>query len=398
MNKPIKLTFNTVDQSDKEALCNFIMTNDQWSKGPETIGFEGEFSKYLGAKNSVFCNSGSSAILLMLQTLLVSKQLKNKKVVLSACSWSTDLSSIMQLGLEPILCDVNDKDLSVSLSELENIFIQEKPACLLLVSALGLVPQMDAIVELTSKYGVVLIEDVCESLASSFDGKKLGTFGLMSCFSFFYSHHFTTIEGGMVCVNENKGYDDEEVYQTLLSVRSHGWTRDNSDEYKKKMKTKWNTDDFNEMYTFYNSGFNLRSTDLQAFLGRRQLKKVDDMCKVRYENYLIYKKNLKTKWLPVEYENTFTSNFCFPIIHERRDEIVKDLVANNIECRPLIAGNLGVHPYYVDVYGRLDLPNASLIHQMGLYLPNNHNISEEEIIRICDIINKYCDEDQSKES
>ncbi len=389
--KPINLTFNTIDQEDKEALCNFIMTNDQWSKGPETVAFEKEFSEFLGAKNSVFCNSGSSAILLMLYTLMMGKKMKNKKVVLSACSWSTDLSSIIQLGLEPILCDVNDKDLSVSLSELENIFIKESPSVLLLVSALGLVPKMDDIVALCNKYGIILLEDVCESFNSSFDGKKLGTFGVMSCFSFFYSHHFTTIEGGMISVNENKGEDSEELYQILLSLRSHGWTRDNSNDFKKRMKTKWNTDDFNEMYTFYYPGFNLRSTDLQAFIGRRQLKKIDEMCKIRYKNYLLYKEKLNTPWLPSEHENTFTSNFCFPVLHERRDEIIKDLIDNNIQCRPLIAGNLGVHPVHIERYGRVELPNSDYIHKFGFYLPNNHSITEEDITLICSIINKYCE-------
>jgi len=391
--EPINLTFNTIDHQDKEALCDFLMTNDQWSKGPETVAFEKEFSEFLGSKNSVFCNSGSSAILLMLYTLIIGKKMKNNKVVLSACSWSTDLSSIIQLGLEPILCDVNDKDLSVSLVELEKIFIQESPSVLLLVSALGLVPKMDEVVELCKKYGVLLLEDVCESLNSSFNNKKLGTFGIMSCFSFFYSHHFTTIEGGMVCVNENIGENEEELYQILLSLRSHGWTRDNSESYKQQMKNKWNTDSFNDMYTFYYPGFNLRSTDLQAFIGRRQLKKADKMCEVRYKNYLLYKKYLKTEWLPQEHDNTFTSNFCFPILHEKRDEIVEALLKNNIQCRPLIAGNLGVHPVYIERYGRTDsniMSNADYIHKYGLYIPNNHSLTEDQIIFICSIINEFC--------
>jgi len=389
--KPINLIFDTIDKDDLEAISSWILTNPQLTKGPQTIEFEKEFAQYIGKKHAVFCNSGSSAILLMLYALIAGKKMKNKKVVVPSCSWATDLSSVIHLGLEPVLVDVNSFTLSVSIPELELIFKNENPSVLLLVSLLGIPPhKLDEIVTLCKKYGVILLGDHCESLGSSFDGEKLGCHELMACYSFYYSHTISTIEGGMIVT------DDQELYEILKSIRSHGWTRDNSEEFKTKLKEQWSTTEFDSLYTFYYPGFNLRSTDIQAFIGRRQLKKLDHICKKRSDNYHLYKSLLKTDWLPKEPENSFVANFCFPIIHENRNEIVKELIENNIQCRPLVAGNLGIHPVYIERYGRKEFLNASKIHEHGFYVPNNDTMSEDDIKLICSIINKYCTSDDTE--
>ena len=245
--------------------------------------FEKKWSKWLGRKYSVFCNSGSSANLLMLSALQQGEYLKNNKVVVPSVAWATDLSPVIQLGLEPLLCDSNMKDLSVDLEHLERIFQEESPSVLMFVSVLGLVPDMNKIVELCFEYDVILLEDTCESMGCEYKERKLGTFGKMSSFSTFFGHHISTIEGGIIST------DDKDLYELLVSIRSHGWDRDLSKETQNKLQKEWGVSEFNALYTFYYSGFNMRSTDLQAYIGLTQIDRLDDWGKKREDNYHLYR-------------------------------------------------------------------------------------------------------------
>ena len=386
--KKINLVGDTIDKKDIDQLIEWLKTYPRLTKGEITTQFEIEWSKWLGRKHSVFVNSGSSANLLMLYALIVSKRLKNKKIVIPALSWATDLAPVIQLGLEPILADCNLDNLAVDVGELRKVFFKEKPAALLLVSVLGLSPHMKEIIDLCKEHGVILIEDNCESLGTEYYGQKLGTFGDMSSFSLYFGHHISTIEGGMIST------DDDELYDILKMARSHGWDRDLDIEKQKQLREKWGIDEFSALYTFYIPGFNLRSTDLQAFLGLGQLKKLDSIIKKRNENYKRYIKNLEGKtWIPRnsdytmhDSESLFISNFCMPIIDKRKDAIVKNLQKNDIETRPLICGSAGTQPFYVEKYGRLEQINVREIDKYGLYVPNHPDLTNEEIDFICDII------------
>ena len=213
----INLVNDTINKKDIDRLIGWLKTYPRLTKGPVTKQVEDKWSKWIGRKYSVFCNSGSSANLLMLLALMEMGRLnKDDSVVVPALAWATDLSPVMQLGLNPIICDVNLEDLSVDLHQLEQIFINDRPKALMLVSVLGLVPKMDKIVNLCEKHGVILLEDTCESMGSKFEDKNLGTFGCMSSFSTYFGHHISTIEGGFIST------DDKEVYDVLVAVRSHG--------------------------------------------------------------------------------------------------------------------------------------------------------------------------------
>ena len=377
----IKLVGDTIDNKDINNLIEWLKTYPRLTKGPLTLDLEQKWSNWLGINNSVFCNSGSSANLLMLWALVESRRIsKNSKVVVPSAAWATDLSPVIQLGMNPILCDINLNDLSVDLNHLEDIFKETKPEVLLLVSVLGLVPDMEKITELCKKYNVILLEDTCESMGSEYKGKKLGTFGLMSSFSTYFGHHISTIEGGFVSTN------DKELYEVLKSIRSHGWDRDSSPEYSKKLRNNWKTSDFDALYTFYHSGFNLRSTDLQAFIGLGQIDKLDNICKRRNENFNIYQQEL-LNLSPNIIERGFISNFAYPVISENRDLIVKALQKENIEVRPMICGSMGKQPFYVKEYGKKELPNASIIDKNGFYIPNHPGLDKESILKITNIIN-----------
>jgi CDP-6-deoxy-D-xylo-4-hexulose-3-dehydrase len=255
---------------------------------------------------------------------------------------------------------------------------------MILVSVLGLSPNMNEITKLCEKYDVILLEDNCESQGTKFNEKKLGNFGVMSSFSTYYGHTMSTIEGGLITTN------DEEIYNTLVMLRSHGWSRDLSLDNINKLNEEWNIDEFNSLYTFFEPGFNLRSTDLQAFIGLRQLEKVDRFIEQRNINFKKYEKHLKSKiWFVEEIQNSFTSSFCIPIITksvENKKNLVLKLTQNNIECRPLISGSMGNQPFYKKRYGVLKLQNSELIDNCGIYVPNHPELTDMDINLICNII------------
>ena len=378
----IKLVNDTINTKDIDSLIEWLKTYPRLTKGALTVQLEKKWSKWIGTAHSIFCNSGSSANLLMLWALVESGRIgRDAKIVVPSVAWATDLAPVIQLGMTPILCDSNMTDLSVDLKHLETIFKDTKPDVLLLVSVLGLVPDMNKIVELCEQYGVILLEDTCESMGSKFKDKKLGTFGLMSSFSTYFGHHISTIEGGFVST------DDEELYEVLKSIRSHGWDRDSSPQYSKQLRDEWNTSNFNALYTFYHSGFNLRSTDLQAFIGLGQLDKLDQICTRRNENFQMYQREIGYLQPDIHTHSAdFISNFAYPVIHENRDMIVRRLQDANIEVRPMICGSMGTQPFYVKQYGRLELPNVSHIDKFGFYVPNHPGLSKDDILKITSII------------
>jgi len=383
----IKLVSDTIDKEDIKALTEWLQQNPipKLTKGDLTKELEQKWAAKIGTNFSVFVNSGSSAILLLLAALKERGDFKkNKKIVVSSLSWLTDVSSPMQLGLKPIFVDCNLRDLSVDLEQLEKIFKKEKPAALLLVHVLGFVPKMDEIIKLCNKYKVLILEDVCESLGSKYKGQNLGTSNstVGSVYSTYYGHHISTVEGGFITCN------DPELYYLLLALRSHGWDRDLPTEVQTQWRSKYNLTEFDSLYTFYYPGFNFRSTDIQAFLGLRQIEKIDIFSKKREENFRIYQKNLINNKLNLQTnKEDFISNFAYPVVAYRRNEIVEALKEAEIEIRPLIAGSLAEKPFWKG--DKPKMPNCKMINEYGFYLPNHQSLTEQDILTICNLVNKF---------
>jgi CDP-6-deoxy-D-xylo-4-hexulose-3-dehydrase len=381
-NLNIPLARDTISKSNLNNLIDWLQTNPILTKNKLTIEFENKWSQYLGCKYSVYVNSGSSANLAMIYALIQSHKLKNNKIILPAVSWTTTVTPAIQFGMKPILCECDKETLGIDIEHLEQLFKEHTPAVLMLVHVLAFPCKMDEILYLCKKYDVILLEDSCESIDSTYKGVKTGNFGLMSTFSFYYGHHMSTIEGGMICTN------DEDMYRLLISLRSHGWDRDLDSEYQKKLRQENNVTDFRALYTFYYPGFNLRSTDLQAFLGIEQLKTMHEFSLIRNRNFKIYQTKIKNNfWKITDFDFCFYSNFSYPIITPKIKELVEELKKYNVESRPLICGSIGKQPYWVNLYGELNLNFANTVHDHGLYLPNNHLMSEEEISQLCDIVN-----------
>ena len=382
----IKLVSDTIDKNDINHLVEWLSQDEipRLTKGELTLELEKKWAEKIGTKYSVFVNSGSSSILLTLAALLESGKLKNKKIVVPGLSWATDVSSPMLLGYETFLCDCNLDDLSCDLTHLEQIFKEQNPSVLILVSPLGLVPKMDKVKELCDNYGVLLLEDVCESMGSKYKGNYLGSFGFASFYSMYFGHHLSTIEGGFINTN------DEDFYHLLLMMRSHGWDRDLPKEAQEKIREKYKSTNFTSLYNFYVPGMNLRSTDLQAFIGLRAIEKLDNYSLIRSNNFTKYKSLLRNNDLPLlSREGDFVSSFAIPIVNKNRYLIVEELSNNGIEVRPLIAGNMANKPMWFLKYGKVSLNNCEIIDEYGFYVPNHQDLKNEDIKKITDIINKY---------
>ena len=197
-------------------------------------------------------------------------------------------------------------------------------------------------------------------------------------------HHISTIEGGFIAT------DDLELYELLVAMRSHGWSRDLSVDTQLKLQAEWNVSEFDSLYTFYYSGYNFRSTDLQAYIGLSQIDKLEKWGSIRARNFELYQKLIENDyWKPDIDLNDFISNFAYPIIHPDRDLIVDELKNNKVEVRPMICGSMGTQPFYAKKYGKLYLDNVTEVDTFGFYVPNHPKLTEDEIKFICNIVNRY---------
>lgn len=378
------LARETINNEDIDALCDWLKTYPRLTKGALTLEFEEKWAKFIGTKYSVFCNSGSSANHLMVYAAMQAKKLRNKKIVVPSIGWVTSISPAIQFGLKPIMVGADPFTFGIDLDELEEICKKEKPAVVLYVQVLGVPHHKEKLLELQKKFKFLLLEDACAALGARYsDGTMVGNVGDMSSFSFYFGHQLSTIEGGMVNTNS------KELYNMLLMLRSHGWGKDLDQESYDKLIKDNNVDDFHKPFTFFVPGFNLRGTDLQAFIGIRQVDKAEWISKRRNENHLRYGENLKGV---LEFQN-WGSNMPVSISFgalakstEHRKQIVERLVANGIECRLFSAGNLGLHLFWTKLYGEFHNTVSDKVHSCGFFIPNSPDLTLEDVDFICNVI------------
>lgn len=389
MIKLIKSTFYKEEETKKK-LSKFIRHSSQLSIGSECLKFEKNFSRYQERKRCMFVNSGSSANLALLQALLnLGKVKKGNYVGFSAVTWSTNVMPIIQLGLSPIPIDVELNTLNVSSKKLIEKLNKYPLKMLFLTNLLGFCDDIDEIKKICDKKKIILIEDNCESLGTIYKGKKLGNFGLASTFSFYVGHHMSTIEGGAICTNDN------QLDIMLQLVRSHGWDRNLTEEKQLKMRIEHNVNStFYSRYTFYDLGYNLRTTEINGFIGNLQLSFIDEIVKKRRDNFMkmaipIYART--DKYYPIKFDHIdFLSNFAVPVIcksKEIRDELVEKC-KDKVEIRPVVGGDMVMQPFFRKYIPNADSfinPNAKLIHEQGLYFGNNPELTEQEMRQIINI-------------
>jgi len=382
MKKRYLLADHTIDKNDIEDLIGWLKTDPWLTQGALVHKFERSWAKWLGTKYATFVNSGSSANLLMYYALLLSGRLRNKKVIVPAVSWSTTVAPSIQLGFNPIMCEADWTTFGLDTNYLEKLLKKHTPGTVVIVHVLGVPNYMDSLLELKKRYKFVLLEDSCAATGSRYKGKLVGTFGEMSTFSFFYGHHLSTIEGGMICTN------DERLHDILVQIRAHGWAKDLEPDKEERQARERRVLEFNRPFTFYNPGFNVRSTELNARIGLSQMKKIEHVVKRRIENQGIYESRFGQAGLHfAKNEKGITCSISFAALAKspgHRDKIARALRKNRIETRPLGGGNMSRQPFWEDRYGKTDFPIADRIHRTSFQLPNHPCLSPEDIHYICD--------------
>jgi CDP-6-deoxy-D-xylo-4-hexulose-3-dehydrase len=375
------LAESTIDETDLKHLIDWLGTNPWLTQGPLVREFERRWAAWLGVEHAAFVNSGSSANLLMYYAPLVSGRLRNRKVVVPAVSWATSVAPAIQLGFEPIMCEAEPRTFGLDPDHLESLLRAHDPAAVVIVHVLGVPNDMGALLALRDRYGFLLLEDACASTGSRYDGRLVGTFGDLSTFSFYFGHHISTIEGGMVCTS------DEALHDVLLHVRSHGWPKDLEPEKEARQARARGVLDFNRRFTFYYPGFNVRSTDLNARLGLGQLDKIDWVVRRRIENHARYQAAFRSAsdFRIQDNERATISSISFAALAasvEHRERVAEALHAAGIETRPLGGGNMSRQPYWADRFGETSFPVADRIHAASFQLPNHPHLTLGDVDHI----------------
>lgn len=370
-----------------------VVNSGQYTMGSRTLEFETQFANWVGRKHAVMVNSGSSANLLAVAALKysdygVSKSNQNPEVIVPAVSWITTYSPLEQLGFKIVLVDIDIETYNLDLSMVENA-ITEFTVGIFGVNLLGNSLDWQKLGELAKKYNLWLLEDNCESMGSKYGGKLTGANGLASTFSFFYSHHICTMEGGMVVT------DDDHLSQVLRSMRAHGWSREfpiDENFLGNERSTAWE-----ENFRFYLPGFNLRPLEISAAIGTVQLPKINSIVRQRRINASFLQeevKRLNLNW-KLQIELGESSWFTFGFVHSDleadgslRHKLVKALEANSFQSRPIVAGNISRHPVAKRMNMRTsgNLINADHLHHNGLMIGNHHFDIREPLEKFLEIL------------
>jgi CDP-6-deoxy-D-xylo-4-hexulose-3-dehydrase len=349
--------------------------------GQEVSDFEQQFADWVGGRYSVMVNSGSSANLAMISALTFRKQdpiRHGDEVIVPAVSWSTTYSPLQQHGLQVKFVDIDPETLNMDLTKLETA-ITERTKIIFAVNLLGNPNNFDEIKRIIRHRNIILLEDNCESLGAVFNGRQAGTHGLMGSYSLFFSHHISTMEGGVVVT------DDEELYHILLCLRAHGWTRDLP---KRNLVCSEKRDDpFEESFRFVLPGYNLRPLEMSGAIGKEQLKKLDEIISIRRKNAAYFLELFgRHDWLGHQREIGISSWFGFSLVLKdgapiTRRELTNKLSANGIDVRPIVAGNFvkneALKWFKYDVAD--DLINSDRIDRNGLFVGNHHYSLRDEI-------------------
>lgn len=383
----IPLMINNILPEDKEVLINFLRKSDRLTNGPMVQEFEHAWSDWLGVKHTVFVNSGASANYI---TMAVLRDLYGVgEVIVPPIAWSSDISSVFAAGHTPVFADVSLDNLAMAEDEILS-HITGKTRAVFLTHVLGFNGLSESLLQELEKRNIPLIEDVCESHGASLNGRKCGTFGLASNFSFYYAHHMSTIEGGVICTN------DDRFYQYCRLYRSHGMIRESTDEnFLREVCEKF--PELRPEFLFLVPGFNMRSTELNAVLGLSQLKRLDANNQRRAENFKLFLDNLDSAKYYTDFNLAGAVNYAFVTLLREADSkafgrLTEALREAKVEFRRGTAGggNLARQPFVrerMPDFNPATLKNADFIHSYGLYTGNYPDLDRGKILGLCELLN-----------
>jgi len=385
---PWPLMRNNISRGDLDAVIRFLEQDDPiLTQSAQVAAFEHEWAGWLGVKHCVFVNSGSSANLITMAALRESAGAG--EIIVPTLTWVSDIASVLQCGFEPVFVDIDPQTLGMDLDQVIDS-ITPRTKGIFLTHILGYNALSDAFLAEISRRGIPLIEDVCESHGATHRGRRLGSFGLMSNFSFYYAHHLSTIEGGMVCT------DDADLFEMLRMFRSHGMVRESTsaavkDAYRERHA------DLNPDFIFAFPSYNVRSTEINAVIGRHQLPRLDANNEIRSRNLDIFLDGLDSNRYRTDFRREGSSNYAFTLVLREPDEALRARVettlrGERIEFRRGTSGggNQLRQPYlrklYGDAYARF--PKIDHVHFFGYYIGNYPDLEASRVQGLCDLLNR----------
>ncbi|HLJ96506.1 MAG TPA: DegT/DnrJ/EryC1/StrS aminotransferase family protein [Gemmataceae bacterium] len=380
---------NNIAREDLDAVCALLSEEDPvLTQSRHVRAFEEEWSDWLGVKYSVFVNSGSSANLLTLAAL---KELHGAggEVVVPTITWVSDIAAVLHCGFEPVFVDIDPATLGMD-NEQALARLNSRTRAVFLTHVLGFNALTPRLLDELGRRRIPLLEDVCESHGATFHGRKLGSIGLLSNFSFYYAHHLSTIEGGMVCTN------DADMYEAVRMLRSHGLVRE-LDSASRKKEYADEYADLNPEFTFAYPGYNVRGTEINAIIGRSQLPRLDENIQRRTDNLLLFLENLDETVYQTEFATEGSSNYALTLIFKDPNpalarRVMAALKNYGVEFRRGTAGggNQLRQPYLRRLFGPHEykkFPRADHVHFYGFYIGNYPTLEREKILRLCDLLN-----------
>jgi CDP-6-deoxy-D-xylo-4-hexulose-3-dehydrase len=380
---------NNIAREDLDALIEHLKQDDPiLTNGPNVRAFEQEWNEWLGTRYSVLVNSGASANLLTLAILKL-RHPEGGEVIVPPLTWVSDIASVLQNGFNPVFVDIDPATLAMDPSQVLAA-LTDRTRAVFITHVQGFDGLTDELLKQLELADVPLIEDVCESHGATHNGRKLGTFGWISNFSFYYAHHMTTIEGGMIST------DDPQVYEAARMLRSHGMVREASDASVKSAYVERHPD-LNPDFIFAHAAYNVRNTELGGILGRRQLRRLDANVGFRTRNLLRFLSRINPDKFRTDFKIEGSSNYAFNLVIREPDfdyseRLMAALRKAGIEFRRGSAGggNQVRQPYLRSVVPadhHKQFPETDHIHFFGFYIGNFPDLSVEEVDEICDIIN-----------
>jgi len=383
----LPLMNDNIDKEDVNSVINFLSSDNipKLTNGPKVVEFENAWGKWLGTQYNLFVNSGASANELTM--LALAHIVGEGEIIVPPLTWISDISSVLFAGHKLVFVDVNFENLSFDIEKLKSAITPQTKA-IFLTHVLGINGLSDELLEICENKNILLIEDVCESHGTKFQGCKVGNFGFASNFSFYFAHHMSTIEGGMISTN------NWEFYQVCRALRSHGMTREMTSDYMKNEIIKSNPD-LNPDFIFLRPAHNFRSTEINAVIGLSQLPKLDSKNAERIENFNYFISKLNSDKYHTEIDTEGNCNYAFIIIlkeanFEKRNELENILRDNGIEFRRGLSGggNQMRQPFFKSTYNDFsDYPNIEHIHNFSWYIGNYPGLERNKIDHLLKVLN-----------
>jgi CDP-6-deoxy-D-xylo-4-hexulose-3-dehydrase len=384
-----KLQDNAVTRVDLDILTDFINHTDRFTQFTKVKEFERAYASWQGCRHAVFVNSGSSANLILISALKTMQGWNpGDEVIVPSVTWPTTVTPVMQAGLTPVFVDANLQDLSVDYEQVA-AKMTSRTRAIFVAHLLGFPADIARLRAIVGARPITIIEDCCESHGATADGVKVGNLGLAGTFSFYWGHHMTTVEGGMVCTN------DEALYKMLVLKRSHGLARELPIDYHDEIRGRYPDHDFN--FLFLTDGFNVRNTEFNAVLGLAQVASLDEFVRIRNQNYEAfaamcadYPRELIT------IRSKGVSSFALPFLfyrRERKEAFQEEIRLAGIESRPLISGNLLRQPFLEQYYDPRAFPNADFLHSNAFYVGNNQFVGTGKLALLETLFRKFAGDD-----